>query len=555
MQAVVRDLEGVARQADIASDDEVERARTWQLVEAARADLPGSRKEEHEFAEPLRRLQEIYTQAVEEGKVPPARQDLLDGVLSALIPEVLNQGGSEADLRRSRSKLSDLMSRMVHTVADPCEGGPPLSTESRAGQVWSELARVKLALVRDVNDRRFAQEEFDIGKDLLVRVGGAGTALCKARDNEELVRQQERETLRRLALEIREFAVRDHLGVCKPALACPPVVRDPNAVFFAGSDRARQCAAQLCRKRGLFLLGQSESHDPAQARQDDLRTCNIAIFDLSDELAPVCYDLGVALALGRPVVVTARREVNLPFDVDIEPVRLDGSRDDEERLSIAIDHAMYGLQRSGKGSSVAATLEHLRQLFGAHADSRVVHTLKGITGETARDAVEARRQVEDLLRAFGADAPQVVLPAWPVSYPSEKRKRCFHVSPFGPEWAGTAMEVTEQASRSAGIEYVRGDRVPDPGIIRSIWENICTATHVVVDLTGLNPNVTLELGMTRVLGRNALLVTQDERPERYFPAVAKVRMHRYSVNSSAGLQQLRTALSEFLSGRRSSVLR
>ena len=52
----------------------------------------------------------------------------------------------------------------------------------------------------------------------------------------------------------------------------------------------------------------------------------------------------------------------------------------------------------------------------------------------------------------------------------------------------------------------------DPDIVRSIWDEICTATYVVCDLTALNPNVTLELGIVHTLGRNVLISPRTSAP-------------------------------------------
>jgi hypothetical protein len=114
-------------------------------------------------------------------------------------------------------------------------------------------------------------------------------------------------------------------------------------------------------------------------------------------------------------------------------------------------------------------------------------------------------------------------------------------------WAGDTMKVTAQACAAAAppVQYVRGDQVRDPDIILSIWDNLCQATHVLVDLTGLNANVLLELGIAHTLGRNVLLVSQDEPGKDALPSLSKQRVHRYDVGSPQGLRPLRLALEAF----------
>jgi hypothetical protein len=70
-----------------------------------------------------------------------------------------------------------------------------------------------------------------------------------------------------------------------------------------------------------------------------------------------------------------------------------------------------------------------------------------------------------------------------------------------------------------------------PNVIRSIWEEIACATHVVVDLTGFNANVALELGIAHTLGRPCLLVGQDATVKHLFPMIAKQRFFSYMTAS------------------------
>jgi hypothetical protein len=151
-----------------------------------------------------------------------------------------------------------------------------------------------------------------------------------------------------------------------------------------------------------------------------------------------------------------------------------------------------------------------------------------------------RRSGGIALGGAGPNAPQIIYPAWPGSYPQAHVRRLFHVTAFGPRWAEETMKIAEQACNAAKprVKYLRGDQVLESDIIRSIWDNLCQASHVLVDLTGLNANVALELGITHTLGRRTLIVTQDSAVEKYFPAIGKTRMHRYSLSGEPGLNSL-----------------
>jgi hypothetical protein len=83
---------------------------------------------------------------------------------------------------------------------------------------------------------------------------------------------------------------------------------------------------------------------------------------------------------------------------------------------------------------------------------------------------------------------------------------------------------------SSGLEPVRGDRALGQEIIASIWDELCRATHVTVDLTGFNPNVCLEAGIAHALGRPTLLIGEAGTARQLgaeLPGLAKWRCHEY----------------------------
>ncbi|MNC90116.1 hypothetical protein D3C83_61720 [compost metagenome] len=97
---------------------------------------------------------------------------------------------------------------------------------------------------------------------------------------------------------------------------------------------------------------------------------------------------------------------------------------------------------------------------------------------------------------------------------------------------------------------MRGDVAEGQQIIASIWEAICRATHVTIDLSGFNPNVCLEMGMAHALGRPTLLLgrhgTERQLASR-LPGVAKWRCHTYGAGRPSA--QFKTAVSRFCATR------
>jgi hypothetical protein len=116
--------------------------------------------------------------------------------------------------------------------------------------------------------------------------------------------------------------------------------------------------------------------------------------------------------------------------------------------------------------------------------------------------------------------------------------------PFGPEWADAAADIARTACDTNGVVYIRGDMVADPKIIRSIWEELCQSSHVLVDITGLNANVAFELGIAHTLGKEVLIVGQEESIENLFDMIEKHRVTAYALDSMQ--DDLDTAISGWL---------
>jgi nucleoside 2-deoxyribosyltransferase len=303
------------------------------------------------------------------------------------------------------------------------------------------------------------------------------------------------------------------------------------------------------------LLPKPQRETPS-LRWDQLRECVVGVFDFTayrtpaslEEAAPVAavaYELGIAMALGRPVILIAKEEQNLPFDLDIEPLKLRSGSDQAADMADALDQAVYTLQRGTAGCSIEKSVRHFRSRFGGHSDFNVRLSMEPLSEEVVKDPVKTRLLMASPLTFLGTGGPFVLDSTWPGDYPDPDNPRCFHVSAFGPAWAATTMRILEE-SCPPGLEYIRGDISQGQDILRSIWDEICRATHVVTDLTGLNTNVALELGLVHTLGRKVLLISQDPQPERYFRAVAKHRIHRYALETEDDADAFKKTIGKFL---------
>jgi hypothetical protein len=112
----------------------------------------------------------------------------------------------------------------------------------------------------------------------------------------------------------------------------------------------------------------------------------------------------------------------------------------------------------------------------------------------------------------------------------------FHVMPFSESWSNAVRDTVRASCNTHGFVYKRGDEADEGRIIQSIWQDICAAHSVLVDLTGLNINVLIELGMAHALGRIVLTVRQAGLKEPLPRNIEKLRVLDY--DSPAGLSRL-----------------
>jgi hypothetical protein len=151
--------------------------------------------------------------------------------------------------------------------------------------------------------------------------------------------------------------------------------------------------------------------------------------------------------------------------------------------------------------------------------------------KTLSSGKETEKTLALLAALNGGGKWGLIRPFWPAFYPDPGEPRCFHVMPFSEPWSNHTRDVVRAACGDS-VRFRRGDETGDPNVIRSIWEEVCRAAYVVVDLTGLNPNVCLELGLAQVVGRPTLLVARSDRNLELFPEIAKLQVRRYDSDES-----------------------
>lgn len=379
-------------------------------------------------------------------------------------------------------------------------------------------------------------------RDYLPLVGAAYT--------EEQYFRHQRSTLRRLALDLRQFERRHLLMVVAPPFPTNPVTADANAVFFSGSTDVQRVVEKAC---GILHMGLARPHgveNETHGRWQQLRSSGVAVFDYSaynpreadppgplprsrqaearilraaGPIAQVAYETGWAYVTGTPAIVVARKGHRIPFDIDVEPVYMHGDGQDAERLAAALQASIYGAQHGIAANCLGQTVDELRRSAGQYG-SEIQALVSSLTD--LGDATRVRLALAAAVDRIDGAKPLLVIPSFPGTYPAAGTPRLFHVAAFR-EWGKTAQAETEKACKRAGVEYRIGYERLNPDVIRTIWTDLCESSFVVADITNLNPNAVLELAIAHALGKRTLVLTQNAEPHSYLPAIQKVRTHSY----------------------------
>jgi nucleoside 2-deoxyribosyltransferase len=528
--------------------------------------LPDNQKRDEKFGEIQRQMQELSKTATggkemaPEDKqilsllterlksearaesVSPDRAETLSGVLEE-FGGILSADDKDVSAQRAKSakmkEFIDSKFEMTHYLSHGINRPPAGSRAAEEVELNWQLRRY---LLEEMSRPEKGEEESKELLDLNMRASRVDKRIYEAGADNTRALTVEKEELRPLALTVRNFSARMYTMPARPIWRIANIPVDTNAVFYSGSAEVKTTVEAACRRSGLEILSAPRGEDYSKARWKQLQQAVTAIFDLrvadGTEMAAVTYELGIALTLGKPVLVLVSEDQTVPFDVDIEPIVLTAGPEDGALLGDAIDRSVVWTCPRPSADASLDTLEYVLSLYQRpHRNVTVDQTLRMLAEiRNTPDPLAMTRTLVKLFDYLGDGRTMLIRPRWSPVYPDENSRRLFHVMPFRPKWADAVTAVTRAESKAAGIAYIRGDEVDEPNVIRSIWEEIARATHVLVDLTGFNSNVALELGIAHTLGKNVLMVGQDDTIDYLFPSIRKLRVKEYS------MKQLKSSL-------------
>ena len=121
----------------------------------------------------------------------------------------------------------------------------------------------------------------------------------------------------------------------------------------------------------------------------------------------------------------------------------------------------------------------------------------------------------------------------------------FILMPFQDELTEIYNAIIKPTIESKNLVARRADDIASNNvIIADIWKSICEARFILADTTGLNPNVMYELGISHTVGKETIIIFQENEGQQKYPFdIAHMRRIGYK-NNALGGGALRDKLSD-----------
>ena len=216
---------------------------------------------------------------------------------------------------------------------------------------------------------------------------------------------------------------------------------------------------------------------------------------------------------------------------------------ERETLAMTMHGVGYGLdEREAFTAQVAGLLEHLTSATSSDVPQRIL-----IVERDARRSQRLRTLLRQLLLESGFNRPRTLTGGTRASLPdagvrSDQKKHVFVAMPYDDEMEDIYEFGVREPLNQAGCLCERCDHDIFTGdILERIKSRIATASLVVADVTGSNPNVYLEVGYAWGKETPTLLVAREGEELKF-----DVKTHKciYYKNIS----HLRKQLMQYISG-------
>jgi hypothetical protein len=124
-------------------------------------------------------------------------------------------------------------------------------------------------------------------------------------------------------------------------------------------------------------------------------------------------------------------------------------------------------------------------------------------------------------------------------------KRCFFVSRIGADSSQERANsdfvlenILKPELEPLGYEVIRADQDPDPHMTRAILTHLLTATLVIADITGGNPNVAYETAIRHSSGKPCVILLQRGEKPPFDLSVIKYIVYDQSYDGVTNAREL-----------------
>lgn len=91
-------------------------------------------------------------------------------------------------------------------------------------------------------------------------------------------------------------------------------------------------------------------------------------------------------------------------------------------------------------------------------------------------------------------------------------KLCFVLMPFDRDFNKVYSEGIKPAIKKAKLQPKRADEIfTSSSIIQDIWQSINKSSILIADVTGRNPNVFYEVGLSHAIPKRLIIITQNKK--------------------------------------------
>ncbi|HLE75249.1 MAG TPA: hypothetical protein VI864_04300 [Candidatus Bathyarchaeia archaeon] len=154
-------------------------------------------------------------------------------------------------------------------------------------------------------------------------------------------------------------------------------------------------------------------------------------------------------------------------------------------------------------------------------------------------------QPSQLIKIITEDSPSLVCkPIFKSRNFKTAKQTCFVLMPFRPNFERLYKDHIKPTIEKVGYETLKAnDLYTTSPIIEDIWEQINKSKLILADVTGKNANVFYELGIAHTVGKDTIIITQNDEDVPF--DLKHLRYFRYEDNEE-GWKSLDNCLEKVL---------